>query len=75
MKIIKILTASISIFLFSFLVEAEELETAWESEKVFELPESVIYDKTNDVLYVALVSLFVVVILTESSTLTHLLPS
>ena len=30
---------------------------------------------TNDVLYVALVSLFVVVILTESSTFSHLLPS
>ncbi len=53
MKIIKILTTFVVVFLFSFLIEAEELEIAWESEKVFELPESVIYDKTNDVLYVS----------------------
>ena len=25
----------------------------WETEKIFELPESVIYDSTNDVLYVS----------------------
>ena len=31
----------------------EHLEVAWETEKVFELPESVVYDPTNDVLYVS----------------------
>ena len=28
-------------------------EKVWETEKIFELPESVIYDATNDVLYVS----------------------
>ena len=31
----------------------DSLEIAWETEKVFELPESVVYDPTNDVLYVS----------------------
>ena len=31
----------------------EHLEVAWETEKVFELPESVIYDEKNSVLYVS----------------------
>ena len=29
------------------------VEIVWETEKIFELPESVIYDSTNDVLYVS----------------------
>ena len=29
------------------------VETVWETEKIFELPESVIYDSENDVLYVS----------------------
>lgn len=33
--------------------KANELEVLWESEKLFELPESVIYDSNNDVLYVS----------------------
>ena len=31
----------------------DHMEIAWETEKVFELPESVIYDSNNDVLYVS----------------------
>jgi len=31
----------------------DHLKVLWETEKIFELPESVIYDKTNDVLYVS----------------------
>ena len=31
----------------------DHMEIAWETEKVFELPESVIYDSKNDVLYVS----------------------
>ena len=33
------------------------VEKVWETEKIFELPESVIYDATNDVLYVSNLSL------------------
>ena len=29
------------------------VEIIWETEKIFELPESVIYDSTNEVLYVS----------------------
>ena len=29
------------------------MEIIWETEKIFELPESVIYDSKNDVLYVS----------------------
>ena len=29
------------------------VEKVWETEQIFELPESVIYDATNDVLYVS----------------------
>ena len=31
----------------------EHVEIVWETEKIFELPESVIYDEKNDVLYVS----------------------
>ncbi|MDC3091210.1 hypothetical protein OA848_02355 [Rickettsiales bacterium] len=34
-------------------IETKELEIAWETEAKFELPESVIYDSTNEVLYVS----------------------
>lgn len=50
-------TNFLSIFLISILfygnLKSNELEIAWESEKVFELPESVIFDSKNDVLYVS----------------------
>ena len=29
------------------------IKVLWETEKIFELPESAIYDKKNDVLYVS----------------------
>ncbi len=35
------------------LFAEDQLEILWESEKVLELPESVIFDPTNDVLYVS----------------------
>ena len=31
----------------------DHAEIVWETEKIFELPESVIYDSKNDVLYVS----------------------
>ena len=48
----------LSIFLGFFLTFSvshakDHLEIAWETEKVFELPESVIFDSTNNVLYVS----------------------
>lgn len=49
-KILQIITA---FFLFSSVSFAENFSTAWETENVFELPESVIYDEKNDILYVS----------------------
>ena len=47
----------LAIFSLNFLdktVHADgHVEKVWETEKIFELPESVIYDATNDVLYVS----------------------
>ena len=48
----------LSIFLSTFLTFAvsfakDHMAIAWETEKVFELPESVIFDPTNNVLYVS----------------------
>ncbi len=55
MKIRKLLIACI--ISFSFLstgnLKGTELDIAWETEAKFELPESVIYDEKNDVLYVS----------------------
>ena len=42
----------ISIGLFN-TIETKELEVAWETEAKFELPESVIFDSKNEVLYVS----------------------
>ena len=48
----------LSIFLSTFLTFSisfaeDHMQIAWETEKVFELPESVIFDPTNNVLYVS----------------------
>ena len=54
---ILIKTLILTIFSFAFInidnLNAKELETAWETEAKFELPESVIFDSKNDVLYVS----------------------
>ncbi len=52
----KKLNLLISFFIFiSFIekVHANEFEVVWETEKSFQLPESVIFDSTNEVLYVS----------------------
>ncbi len=52
----KILNYILALFLTIGLfkpIESQELEVAWETEAKFELPESVIYDSINDVLYVS----------------------
>ena len=45
----------LAIFSLNFLDQSAHsdghVETVWETEKIFELPESVIYDATNDVLF------------------------
>ena len=47
----------LAIFSLNFLDKTAHadghVEKVWETEKIFELPESVIYDATNDVLYVS----------------------
>tara|TARA_Y100001968_G_C19423016_1_gene752826 strand:+ start:1560 stop:2444 length:885 start_codon:yes stop_codon:yes gene_type:complete len=48
-----IITAAL-FFLFEKDIDAKDhMEVLWETEKVFELPESVIFDKENSVLYVS----------------------
>ena len=49
-KLIKLIFA---FTIFSHSVFAEDLSVAWETDSVFKLPESVIYDKKNDLLYVS----------------------
>ncbi len=49
-KIMQILTI---LFVISNFSHAEEFGIAWETESIFKLPESVIYDEKNDVLYVS----------------------
>lgn len=52
-KILMFLTIC-SLFLINKMSFAKDhLEVLWETEKVFELPESVVFDKTNEVLYVS----------------------
>lgn len=41
------------LFVISNFSHAEEFGIAWETESIFKLPESVIYDEKNDVLYVS----------------------
>ncbi len=54
MKKILILIAFFSLSLSNKIALSDgHVETVWETEKIFELPESVIYDQTNDVLYVS----------------------
>ncbi len=49
-KIMQILTI---LFVISNFSHAEEFGIAWETESIFKLPESVIYDEKNNVLYVS----------------------
>ena len=49
-KIIKFLTI---LFFVSNTTVAKDMNIAWETESVFKLPESVVYDSKNDVLYVS----------------------
>lgn len=53
MKIKNLLFTLLLTFSISFSLESKDLEIAWESEKKFELPESVIFDENNEVLYVS----------------------
>ncbi len=54
MKKLLIILAMISLnFTDKFAYSDGHMEIVWETEKVFELPESVIYDSKNDVLYVS----------------------
>ena len=54
MKKIFILITLLSFSFTNKLSQADDhLKVLWETEKIFELPESVIYDKKNDVLYVS----------------------
>ena len=54
MKKLLILVAIFSLSLSNKIALSDgHVETVWETEKIFELPESVIYDPTNDVLYVS----------------------
>lgn len=41
------------LILFSIKVEAQKLEKLWETDSVFKVPESVIFDEVNKVLYVS----------------------
>ncbi|MAY90895.1 MAG: ATP-binding protein, partial [Rickettsiales bacterium] len=43
---------SITFFFFN-TAKTKDLEIAWETDAKFELPESVIYDSKNEVLYVS----------------------
>ena len=54
MKKLLMIIAIFSLNLIDKPVQSDgHVETVWETEKVFELPESVIYDSKNDVLYVS----------------------
>ncbi len=54
MKKLLILIAFFSLSLSNKIALSDNhVEKVWETEKIFELPESVIYDPTNDVLYVS----------------------
>ena len=54
MKKLLILFAFLSLnFLEKVVYSDDHMEIVWETEKIFELPESVIYDSKNDVLYVS----------------------
>ena len=54
MKKIFILITLLSFNLMHKPVLADgHIKVLWETEKIFELPESAIYDKKNDVLYVS----------------------
>lgn len=41
------------LILFSIKVEAQKLEKLWETDSIFKVPESVIFDEVNKVLYVS----------------------
>ena len=54
MKIIITILSILSLNLFyKTAISDGHVEIVWETEKIFELPESVIYDSSNDVLYVS----------------------
>ncbi len=54
MKKIFILITLLSFSFTNKLVLADDhMKVLWETEKIFELPESAIYDQKNDVLYIS----------------------
>ena len=53
LNVSKIIFSVLIITLSSILNAAPELSKLWETKAEFKLPESVIYDKENDVLYVS----------------------
>jgi len=52
-KILILLTFLCLSFLNKMAYSDGHMQIVWETEKIFELPESVIYDSKNDVLYVS----------------------
>ena len=52
-KLIIILTVFLLNFTNKVVYSDDHMEIVWETEKIFELPESVIYDSKNEVLYVS----------------------
>ena len=54
MKIFIILLAFTMLNLSNKVANSDDhMEVVWETEKIFELPESVVYDSQNEVLYVS----------------------
>ena len=52
-KLLIILTVFLLNFTNKVVYSDDHMEIVWETEKIFELPESVIYDSKNEVLYVS----------------------
>jgi len=52
-KLLIILTVFLINFTNKVVYSDDHMEIVWETEKIFELPESVIYDSKNEVLYVS----------------------
>ena len=54
MKNLLLIFAILTLYFIDKTVHSDgHVEIVWETEKIFELPESVVYDSTNDVLYVS----------------------